>query len=619
MATKHSRRFPITVAAVCAFVLASSAGVSIAQVDSAGKRSAIPYYGEEGAAPAARSLVVPGLRTLTAAGGTDLPLIGRNEPAVAVNPWDPANVVVAGLFDLRVSTDTGVTFTPVTPSPVPNTHVRCGDPSVAFDSLGRLFWTFLGCIPPTFAGIDVFIAQVDPQTGAIIAGPVNVTAAAGVPGSAGNGNDKEWLAIDRSVGSPFQDRIYVVWTNFLPAGRTVVQTTFSTDQGANWSPALTVSAGGEGFVWPSHNAVAANGDVYVSYHSQPTFASGVPNGTSGQILVLRSTDGGASFPQKNAAYTGGNADITFNTQFGVRTLNRNRSWTQGAAQPWVLPDPLNASNVYVIAGDDPTNTAHGGTNDDLNVYIVRSTNSGSTWSSPARIDRAPGNNHSFFPTATIDDKTACIVVNWYDTRNGATNAAGNFLLDLFTTVSNDGGLAFAPESQINDAPFDPDLGATDRFPPSRTLRIGEYIGVAVSNGLAHSVWTGNTGTGQQILYENSLVKCHITVGLDIKPGSVPNSINTRSKGVIPVAILSTATFDATSIDPRSVTFGPGAATEAHGRGHIEDVNGDTIQDLVLHFSTQQSGLAVGDTQACVDGKTYGGAPIHGCDTVRIVR
>jgi len=617
MGTKQSRRFSITLAVVWTPLLFSSfVGVSIAQGESAGARSATPYYDEGEAAAAARSLVTPGLRTYRAAGGTDVPLIGRNEPAVAVNPWDPTNVVVAGLFEIRVSTDTGETFTSATPSPVPGTHVRCGDPSVAFDSRGRLFWTFLGCIG---SGIDVFIAQVNPLTGAIIAGPFNVTAAAGVPGSAGNGNDKEWLAIDRFVGSPFQDRIYVVWTNFLPTGGTVVQTTFSTDQGANWSPALTVSAGGEGFVWPSHNAVAANGDVYVSYHSQPTFAANAPNGTSGQIFVLRSTDGGALFPQKNAAYTGGNADITFNVQFGVRTLNQNRSWTQGAAQPWVLPDPLNANNVYVIAGDDPTNTAHGGTNDDLNVYIVRSTDSGSTWSSPTRIDRAPANNHSFFPTATIDDKTACIVVNWYDTRNGATNVGGNFLLDLFTTISNDGGLTFASESRINDAPFDPDLGAPDRFPPTRTLRIGEYIGVAVSNGLAHSVWTGNTATGQQILYENSLAKCHITVDLDIKPGSVPNSINTKSKGVIPVAILSTATFDATSVDPRSVTFGPGAATEAHGRGHIEDVNGDSIQDLVLHFSTQQSGLDVGDTRACVDGTTYGGAPIHGCDTVRTVR
>ena len=39
-------------------------------------------------------------------------------------------------------------------------------------------------------------------------------------------------------------------------------------------------------------------------------------------------------------------------------------------------------------------------------------------------------------------------------------------------------------------------------------------------------------------------KCKVrTVGIDIKPGSFPNSINLKGKGVIPVAILSTTTFD----------------------------------------------------------------------------
>src|SRR5262249_4214021 len=203
----------------------------------------------------------------------------------------------------------------------------------------------------------------------------------------------------------------------------------------------------EGFPWPSHDAVAANGNVYVAYHSQPVFSDLNPNGTTGQILVLRSTDGGATFT-KTTAFTGGNADITFNRRPGARVLNQNQSWTQGSAQPWVLPDPFHPSNVYVVAADDPTNTAHGGANDDMNVYIVRSTNSGGTWSAPIRVDHGPGANHAFFPTAAIDDQTSCIAVNWYDTRNGAVNASNNFLFDVFTTVSTDGGLTFAPDSQI---------------------------------------------------------------------------------------------------------------------------------------------------------------------------
>lgn len=509
MDRQSTRQLLSTLAILCVLLLLCSPfnAVLIAQEEPVGARSAIPYYEtEEAPATSLRELAVPGAG---AEGGTDVtlsPTNGGNEPAVAVHPTNPNNVIVAKLFGLRISTNGGATFGAEINAVVPGTHRLCGDPSVAFDSQARLFWTYLGCIGAN--GIDVFVVQVNPTTGAFIGTPVNATAAAGVPGSAGNGNDKQWIAVNRWAGSPFQDRIYVVWTNFLPGGGTALQTSFSADQGATWSAAVTRSVAAEGFPWPSHNAVAANGDVYVAYHSQPTFSQLNPNGTTGQIIVLRSTDGGVTYT-KTTAFTGGNADITFNrrTPPATRLLNQNQSWTQGSAQPWVLPDPLNTNNVYVVAVDDPTNTAHGGTNDDMNVYIVRSTNQGATWSAPIRVDQGPGTNHAFFPTATIDDQTACIVVNWYDTREGLTNAGGNFLLDVFQRVSNDGGLTFGSESQINDLVFDPDLGAPDRFPPSGTLRIGEYIGVAVSNGVAHSVWTGNTATGQQIVYENSAVPC----------------------------------------------------------------------------------------------------------------
>ena len=44
----------------------------------------------------------------------------------------------------------------------------------------------------------------------------------------------------------------------------------------------------------------------------------------------------------------------------------------------------------------------------------------------------------------------------------------------------------------------------------------------------------------------------LEVVVDIKPGSLPNSINPRNKGVIPVAILGTATFDVLALDGASV-------------------------------------------------------------------
>ena len=105
------------------------------------------------------------------------------------------------------------------------------------------------------------------------------------------------------------------------------------------------------------------------------------------------------------------------------------------------------------------------------------------------------------------------------------------------------------------------------------------------------------------------------VALDIKPGSAPNVINPKSKEVIPVAILSDESFDATSIDPASVEFGLDGAAEAHGKGHFEDADGDGDVDLVLHFRTQESGIQSGDTQVRLSGSTFAGEAIAGVDAI----
>jgi hypothetical protein len=110
----------------------------------------------------------------------------------------------------------------------------------------------------------------------------------------------------------------------------------------------------------------------------------------------------------------------------------------------------------------------------------------------------------------------------------------------------------------------------------------------------------------------------ISVTLDIKPRSFPNSINPKSNGVIPVAILTTDTFDATTVDPLSVRFGPKEAKEAHNKGHLEDVNKDNRLDLVLHFSTKATGIQCGDTSASLTGETFDGDPIEGTDSIKTV-
>jgi hypothetical protein len=114
-----------------------------------------------------------------------------------------------------------------------------------------------------------------------------------------------------------------------------------------------------------------------------------------------------------------------------------------------------------------------------------------------------------------------------------------------------------------------------------------------------------------------------TVTIDIKPGAYPNSINCISGGnaVIPVAILSTSSFDALSVDHTTVRF-EGASHTHFSRGqmtrHEEDVNGDGLLDLVFHFRRNQTTLSCNSTTGTLTGMTYCGQAIKGMDTVNMV-
>jgi hypothetical protein len=111
----------------------------------------------------------------------------------------------------------------------------------------------------------------------------------------------------------------------------------------------------------------------------------------------------------------------------------------------------------------------------------------------------------------------------------------------------------------------------------------------------------------------------IPVEVDIKPGSDPNSINPLSRGVIPVAILGTDTFDVADVDVTTLAFGPDGAPLAHRNGpHVKDANHDGIDDLLAHFLTEEAGIALGDEEACATGETLDGTPFEGCDSVRTV-
>src|SRR4029453_17599003 len=75
--------------------------------------------------------------------GTDVPLEGWNESTQAVNPLNPLNIACGSSFELRVSTDGGATWQDPVPSRFPANFLAQGDPGVAFDASGRLFWSYI--------------------------------------------------------------------------------------------------------------------------------------------------------------------------------------------------------------------------------------------------------------------------------------------------------------------------------------------------------------------------------------------------------------------------------------------------------------------------------------------
>lgn len=187
-----------------------------------------------------------------------------------------------------------------------------------------------------------------------------------------------------------------------------------------------------------------------------------------------------------------------------------------------------------------------------------------------------------------------------------------------TSTSEPTGLAVAEEPEIMDrlvriVDFRVREGLTD----SAAELTDNLVGSLVDVGLV-------SPEEAEELISDVLQQVVIQVIIDIKPGSDPNSINCNGeKAVIPVAILTTDDFDATTVDHATVTFEE--ASEAHvnrrtgePRPHKEDVDGDGDTDLVFHFRLGDTSLTCGSTEGTLTGVTFDGHGIEGTDAVRMV-
>jgi hypothetical protein len=155
---------------------------------------------------------------------------------------------------------------------------------------------------------------------------------------------------------------------------------------------------------------------------------------------------------------------------------------------------------------------------------------------------------------------------------------------------------------------------------------GAVVVLADSDPLTNSLLS--PGNGGETLVENllahfaAMANDSIEVTIDIKPGSVVNSVNPDSNGVVPVAILTIGTADGDaidfdpwdSIDVTTIAFGPGLAAPDHEPA-AEDVDFDGDLDMLLHFRTRETGVQCGDTELGLTAQTFEAETVIGTDSI----
>jgi hypothetical protein len=131
----------------------------------------------------------------------------------------------------------------------------------------------------------------------------------------------------------------------------------------------------------------------------------------------------------------------------------------------------------------------------------------------------------------------------------------------------------------------------------------------------------------------------ITVSVDIKPGSCPNPLNVKSRGVLPVAILGTMSFDIMTVDPASIRLSregisgdvapirwsyEDAGTPFTGElCDCHELKGDGYMDLTLKFKTQELvemldlDMVGGKIPLTLTGMLKNGTEISGKDCIRV--
>jgi len=112
----------------------------------------------------------------------------------------------------------------------------------------------------------------------------------------------------------------------------------------------------------------------------------------------------------------------------------------------------------------------------------------------------------------------------------------------------------------------------------------------------------------------------IPVDLDVRPFSDGNVVNAWSMGKLPVAVLSTPTFDAASIDPSTVLLSgarPVCCRDGRPMLFVRDVDEDGDDDLILFFTPREIDVVGDPAVVCLTGTTADGTDVEGTDVLNL--
>ena len=387
-----------------------------------------------------------------------------NEPSIAIDPANTNNMAIGWRqFDTissnfrqagyAYSTDAGLTWS----SGVIEPGIFRSDPVLDANNNSKLFYyslsTAAGYTCELFNSID---------GGATWLGSVPAY-----------GGDKGWMTIDRT-GSLGEGNIYCFSRDGVS---TTIVMTRSIDGGQFFQPLVNVPSNpGRGTL-----AVGVDGVVYAAGRSfdngEFSFARS-SNAPDSQVTPVFEYSTDIDLGGQYSAYAGPNPGGLL----GQTIVACDNSGLSGD------------STVYVLSSVDPPGV------DPLDVYFIRSTNRGLSWSSPVRINDDPGTSAwQWFGTMSVAPNGRIDVI-WLDTRDDP----GTYLSSLYYSFSEDDGQTWSPNERLSAA-FDPHVG----WPQQN--KMGDYFDMISDNDGASLAWAG-TFNGEEDVYYSRISQLPVAIG-----------------------------------------------------------------------------------------------------------